>query len=184
MKKLISFCIVTALLFVLAVPAFAQTRAAYHYPTGVYTLHAQMTPEVDTNFCLNVASNHQVGQNVNVNIYSSTGDLDQRWNYKLCNDGNYRICSMLNQNYALNVYYPNTGGARPNCDIMLWASNLYDSALYYYSGSSDGSVFTGGIELAHYPNYWLTAASLSQSANVYWLNGTRNSTESMLWFPS
>lgn len=183
MKKLISFCIVTALLFVLAVPAFAETTL-YHYPEGIYFLHAQRTPEAYTNYCLNIASNHQVGQNVNVNIYTATGDPDQRWSYQLCSDGKFRMCSMLNQDYALNVYYPNTGGARPNCDIMLWASNLYDSALYYYSGSSDGSVLAGQIELANYSNYWLTAASLSQSANVYWLNGSPNSAESTLWIPS
>lgn len=168
-KKITALILVAMLSVCIAVPAFAE---AYQYSPGYYELApiADINNESPTdNFRLNVQGNHQVSQHRNVCVYQPTGSLDQRWHYVQDNDGYFRLKTALDESYALNVYHPSTAGSTHNCDIMLWASNVRDSALYYYSGSSDMSVWSGQIELAHH-NASLGVGPIYNLANVVWLN--------------
>ena len=54
---------------------------------------------------------------------------------------------------------------------MKWVGNEYDSALHYYSGSTDWTYGRGEICLVHYSKT-LTACGLGNSNNVVWHNST------------
>ena len=173
-KKIVALGMVCILAVGMAASAFAaDTRAGIDMSTGTYTLHIITDGENwnVTNYCLNVEGNHQVSQNRTVNIYTATGDDDQRWVYQFDADGEYRLKSALDRDYALNIYHPSTPATDHNCDIMEWADNKKDSALHYYSGSTDWTYGRGEICLANYSKN-LAACGLGNGNNVVWHNSS------------
>ena len=180
-KKVLCLCMVAVLAIGLAIPTFA---AGISKGEGSYRLHPSTDPVngVYANFCLNVEGNHQVSQNRNVGIYTPTGADDQLWIYEHDSDGEYRLKTAINTNYALNIYHPSTAADNHNCDIMIWSNNRKDSALVYYSGSTDFSHANGEIDLVNY-NKVLAVNGLYNSSNVVWRkDGAIGSGYYMIWF--
>lgn len=161
-KRFWSICVAFVLATALAAPAFATSNMAY----GTYTLSPVVNPETDSRqYYLNVVGNSQVSQNRDVNIYTYTGDPDQIWAYELCYDGNARMKSTLSsKEYALNVYYPSTGATDLRCDIMMWSSNLKDSALIYRIESYRPGI----IRLNNYWDYILAVNGVYNGSPAIW----------------
>lgn len=159
-KRILTVCLALMMTVVMAVPAFAA-----EYNTGVYELMPQKYEGETRQYCLNVVGNHEVSQNRDVNIYTPTGDPDQKWNYTAGPDGRKRMVSMLaSQDYALNVYYPSTGAMDLRCDIMQWATNLKDSALTYGSEPYRAGV----VRLYNYYDYVLAVKDIYNGAPAIW----------------
>lgn len=111
-------------------------------------------------------SNHQ-----NVTLYSKTPDPDQQW-YMQSVTGGYQILSMLNKAYGLNIYPPQSN----NCDLYPVSGNANDATVVLQEVSGKANVYR--IKLANY-NLYLTAASNSSGANVYW--AASNNATSQQW---
>ena len=111
-------------------------------------------------------SNHQ-----NVTLYSKTPDPDQQW-YMQSVTGGYQILSMLNKAYGLNIYPPQSN----NCDLYPVSGNANDATVVLQAVSGKTDVYR--IKLANY-NLYLTAASNSSGANVYW--AASNDAASQQW---
>ena len=100
-------------------------------------------------------TNHQ-----NVTLYTKTPDPDQQWKLNAVSGG-YQILSMLNNAYGLNIYPPSSN----NCDLYPVAGNEDDAKVVLLAVNASQNTYR--IKLANY-NYYLTAASNSSGANVYW----------------
>lgn len=100
-------------------------------------------------------SNHQ-----NVTLYTRTPDPDQQWKMKGVSGG-FQILSMLNNAYGLNIYPPNNN----NCDLYPVAGNENDAKILPVPLNSSQNIYR--LKLVNY-DYYLTAASNSSGANVYW----------------
>ena len=103
----------------------------------------------------------------NATVYQSTGNLDQRW--KIIQDGaDYRIVSMLNQTFALNIYR-----STQNCDITAYQNNEEDTAVLFeeVTGYSENEMYFR-IRLKNHVDKYLTATGGSNSANVNWQAGS------------
>lgn len=172
-KRLLTLLLAMLMAVGMAVPTFAE-----EVKDGSYFLRPQKYNNPTTSsYCLNVVGNHEVSQNRDVNIYTSTGDLDQVWIYEGCYDGYHRLKSALSSHeYALNVYYPSTGATDLRCDIMQWQSNLYDSALWY--GTEEFTPNT--IQLSHY-NYVLAVKNIYNSAPVVWHRNPSSTVYANIW---
>lgn len=103
----------------------------------------------------------------NATVYQSTGNPDQRW--KIIQDGaDYRIVSMLNQTFALNIYR-----STQNCDITAYQNNEEDTAVLFeeVTGYSENEMYFR-IRLKNHVDKYLTATGGSNSANVNWQAGS------------
>ena len=100
-------------------------------------------------------SNHQ-----NVTLYTKTPDPDQQW-YTQPVTGGYQILSMLNKAYGLNIYPPNNN----NCDLYPVKGNEHDALISLEAIDANRNLYR--LKLKNY-GYYLTAASNSSGANVYW----------------
>lgn len=111
-------------------------------------------------------SNHQ-----NVTLYTRTPDPDQQWKMKGVSGG-FQILSMLNNAYGLNIYPPNNN----NCDLYPVAGNENDAKILPVPLNSSQNIYR--LKLVNY-DYYLTAASNSSGANVYW--AASNGSTSQQW---
>ncbi len=117
---------------------------------------------------LSVYGNSVVSQNRNVFLYHLQKVADQYWYVDIdFQNGFLRLKSMLNTNYALNIYLGSSN--KNNCDIHTWADNLEDSKINFLTVDRDNNIYyiqnyrnnTGN-------NLYLTAASMNSGNNVYW----------------
>lgn len=126
--------------------------------------------------CLNIQgsnitslTNHQ-----NVTIWADSGSLEQRWflnSYVPGYVGSTLIESAVNSHFGLNPY---RSGTNWNCDVFPTAGNETDAALTL---EPSGSYYK--IRLSNYSNRYLTAASSTNGANVYW--AAANGSSYQLW---
>ncbi len=120
-------------------------------------------PVNNTGVALSVRGSSQVSQNRDVFLYTRETIGDQLWRVEVGN-GYARIKSLLNENYALNIYL-STG----NCDIHTWADNLEDSKINFRTIDAGNSVY----RIQNYRNnsdnnLYLTAGSTSSGGLVTW----------------
>lgn len=100
----------------------------------------------------------------NATVYQSTGNPDQRW--KIIQDGtDYRIVSMLNQAFALNIYR-----STQNCDITGYGGNETDTAVLFEASAGYGDMHFR-IRLKNHVDKYLTATGSANSSNVNWQSG-------------
>ena len=166
-KRLLTLLLALTLAVGMAMPTFAATLP-YEWSEGRYRLAPVLYLEDTPQYYLNVVGNHQVSQHRDVSIYTNTGSLDQQWIYVARgSDGKRRLISALgNEEYALNVYHPNTGAIDLRCDIMVYATNLTDSAVWM--GTEE--FLPGLIIPTNYSDYVLAVTSLYNNAPVIWHN--------------
>lgn len=141
MKKLLAIMLVCALAMTFGSTAFAEgvptTRGSspWHTPIYICPMDPRENPvaaEQVGNLYINVASNHQLYEHVNVNTYNYTGDADQRWIFtNQFSDGGWRMASALDptKSYCWNIYHPSTE-LKPNLDLMRWQNNQKDSKVW------------------------------------------------------
>lgn len=122
-------------------------------------------------YYLNRWGSGAVTSHQNVTLYTKTPDPDQQWKLKLVT-GEYQILSMLNNAYGLNIYPPSSN----NCDLYPVAGNENDALITLETVNASQNIYR--IKLANY-SYYLTAASNSSGANVYW--AAKNSAASQQW---
>lgn len=120
-------------------------------------------PVGNTGVALSVRGSSQVSQNRDVFLYTREIIADQLWRVDV-GDGFARIKSMLNDNYALNIYL-STG----NCDIHTWADNLEDSKINFRTIDAGNNLY----RIQNYRNnadndLYLTASSTSSGGLVTW----------------
>ena len=102
--------------------------------------------------------NHQ-----NITLWSKTSSNEQRWIIDNIGNGVF-IKSKINSSFGLNAY--RVGSDNWNCDVFRIAGNETDAAV--------NIIQVGGrhrIQLANYPEYYLTAESDANGANVFWKKG-------------
>ncbi len=146
---------------------------SYYFPSFEYELTAGTYKiiNVGANKCLNV-----YGDNVtvlynqqNVCLWEDSGTNEQRW-YVTGGGSSQFIKSVIDLNFGLNVY---RAGNPWNCDLYPIAGNETDSLIDFIE--TDGGY---KIKLHNYDLY-LTAASYTNGANVYW--GAASTSTYQLW---
>ena len=116
---------------------------------------------VGANKCLNIHGDSltALSNGINVTLWSDSGSNEQKWIMKSA--GHQRVVkSVIDPRFGLNVY---RSGSPYNCNIYKTCGNETD-ALVDFIIQGDGSM---KIKLTNYDLY-LTAASTSNGANVYW----------------
>ena len=106
-----------------------------------------------------------IKDNTNVNLYSNTGHISQKWKFIQDERGEYRVVSMINQRYAWNVY---RYGGSYNCDVMPYVGNEVDSEIASHMSSTSANI---NFQLQNYQAYYLTTVGNTSGANVKWHSG-------------
>ena len=105
-KKLLSILLCAALVFAMAVPAFAATYISqFKWRVGAYD---------EETYSLNVYGNTVLSPNRNVVIYTSQNIADQRWIHAEYANGKFYMISDINGygTYALNINRYQVSGRR------------------------------------------------------------------------
>lgn len=101
--------------------------------------------------------------NQNITVWSSSNTDEQRWVIPRLGNGVF-IRSKINRAFGLNAY--RNSDIEFNCDVYRIYGNETDSKV--------NIILVGGryrIQLANYPEYYLTASGSDDGANVYWKKG-------------
>lgn len=117
----------------------------------------------DYGLALNLAteSSTTIATNTNVNLYTTTGHITQKWKFIEDENGKYRVVSMVNQRYAWNV---NRYGGSYNCDVMPYVGNETDSEIASHKGSGTAVNF----QLQNYQQYYLLVKGDTSGVNAVW----------------
>ncbi len=136
------------------------------YQPGTYKI-----TNVGANKCLNIKGSNltSLTKHQNVMLWSDSGSSEQKWYITSVGEGAY-VKSVIDLSFGLNVYRT---GDPWNCDVFPIAGNETD-ALVDFILTNNGFK----IKLHNYDLY-LTSASSSNAANVYW--GAESSSAYQLW---
>lgn len=115
---------------------------------------------IGANKCLNIYGNNvtTLNNNQNVTLWSDSGTNEQKWYITSVGSSAY-VKSVIDLSFGLNVY---RSGDPWNCDVYPISGNATDALVDFIQTSSGFK-----IKLHNYDLY-LTAASSSDGANVYW----------------
>lgn len=115
---------------------------------------------IGANKCLNIYGNNvtTLNNNQNVTLWSDSGTNEQKWYITSVGSSAY-VKSVIDLSFGLNVY---RSGDPWNCDVYPISGNETDALVDFIQTSSGFK-----IKLHNYDLY-LTAASSSDGANVYW----------------
>lgn len=113
----------------------------------------------NSNFWLNRQGSGSISNHQNANLYSATGDLDQRLRIHLVNGG-CQLQSALNPAYGLNIYQ-----STKNCDFFPVANNFDDVLIDLLIVDASNLLYR--IKLINH-NLFLTPAGNSINANLSW----------------
>ncbi len=146
-----------------SIPYFDSLPA---YVAGTYKI-----TNIGSNRCLNIYGDNvtSLANHQNVTMWSDSGSNEQKW-YITSVGSNAYIKSVIDMSFGLNVY---RSGSPWNCDVYPIAGNETD-ALIDIIQTSQGFK----IKLHNYDLY-LTAASSTNGANVYW--GAESTSSYQLW---
>lgn len=119
----------------------------------------------ENNKVLNIQGEYilELKPNQKCTLYSPTGANEQIWRIdSISSTNNCYIRSYVDESYGLNAYRSQI--ANYQCDVYPIAGNETDAAVYFLP-QGDGSY---KIKLANYSNYYLTATSSADGADIRW----------------
>ncbi len=176
-KKLLSVILCAALVFAMAVPAFAEAPSAEPL-SGIenYSADEQIQPRTNVglqrvkligyNFYLNINNSGHSGSAASgdpVIIWPLCNNDDEQWDVWYGSYGGYYFRNKLNTNLAMNINH-----AENKCTLYSYANNLTN-------GKSDSDIYMNGsyMQLSAWP-YQLTNSVLQKGYASYWTsNGSQ-----------
>lgn len=170
-KKLLSIILCVALVFAMAVPAFATTY--------ISQVKSQVGAYGDEVYSLSVYGNTVLSPNRNVIIYTTQNIADQRWIHAEYANGKFYIISDINGygTYALNINRYQ-GENYHNCDVYPLSGNEKDAAIIIEYDENAIRHYT-----TQYYGCYLAPTSNQSMANVKWRDNRDNVNHSDSWWP-